>query len=328
MKVTVWHAPPPGNPATSRRVAHALAELGEDVDTLVFDSADLYGTVEALAAKRPDAVFNLVEEAGGDLALSVLPTQILETLNRPFTGCGSAAIGLTTHKLAAKSLLAAVGLPTPAWISAEGGPGETGAGPFLIKPVCGDGSQGLAEDRIELADTAAEARAALARAERGVLGGWFAERYVAGRELSQSLLEREGRPQVLPAAEFCFVDYPADKPRIVGYRGKWEPDSFEYRHLVRRFDLPAEDAALVRRLGELSLECWRLFGLRGYARIDFRIDADGRPWILEVNSNPSMCLGASFPAAAEHAGLSFYDLVGALVAAARTPPDHDRPWMR
>jgi D-alanine-D-alanine ligase len=62
-------------------------------------------------------------------------------------------------------------------------------------------------------------------------------------------------------------------------------------------------------LGELARTCWTLFGLRGYARVDFRLDACGKPWILEVNSNPCLSPDAGFAAAVERASISFEEAV-------------------
>jgi D-alanine-D-alanine ligase len=61
----------------------------------------------------------------------------------------------------------------------------------------------------------------------------------------------------------------------------------------------------LRELSHLKIECWRLFGLTGYARVDFRCDSQQRPWILEINTNPCISPDAGFAAALAHAGLSY-----------------------
>ena len=82
-------------------------------------------------------------------------------------------------------------------------------------------------------------------------------------------------------------------------------DSFEYQHTRRRFDLPAADRPLLERLEDLAMRCWHLFGLRGYARVDFRVDAAGDPWVLEVNANPCLAPDAGFAAAAQRAAVPY-----------------------
>ena len=114
-----------------------------------------------------------------------------------------------------------------------------------------------------------------------------------------------------------FIDYPEDKPRIVGYRAKWDPTSFEYHHMERVFDLPESDRDLVAELGAIAMQAWTLLRLSGYARVDFRVDESGRPWVLEVNANPGIAPDAGCAAAAAKAGMSYSDAIGRVAASAR-----------
>jgi D-alanine-D-alanine ligase len=66
-------------------------------------------------------------------------------------------------------------------------------------------------------------------------------------------------------------------------------------------------------LTEIARACWHLFGLRGYARVDFRVDQDGQPWVLEVNANPCISPDGGFVAAAAQVGLSLNDVVGRII---------------
>ncbi|MBK7406412.1 MAG: GNAT family N-acetyltransferase [Phycisphaerales bacterium] len=106
----------------------------------------------------------------------------------------------------------------------------------------------------------------------------------------------------------------------MGFRAKWEPDSFEYAHTIRRFDLSPADGPLLRRLGEVALQCWDVFELRGYARVDFRVDPSGRPWVLEVNANPCIAPDAGFMESAKRAGLRPEEVLARILEAAVRPP--------
>ena len=128
-------------------------------------------------------------------------------------------------------------------------------------------------------------------------GTWFAESYIDGREINVSLLANGAGVEVLPIAEIRFIDYPADKPRIVGYKAKWNEDSFEYRHTLRDFAIAKAEQALHTRLAALARTCWQLFDMRGYARVDLRVDPQGEPWVLEINANPCLSSDAGFAAA-------------------------------
>jgi D-alanine-D-alanine ligase len=131
----------------------------------------------------------------------------------------------------------------------------------------------------------------------------FAEQFIDGREFNLSLMGSE--PRVLTPAEIDFSAFPAGKHRIVGHSAKWDCDSFEYHNTDRRFEYPASDRPLLRRLAELARECWQLFDLTGYARVDFRVDEVGQPWILEINTNPCMSHDSGFAAALEHDGIGY-----------------------
>jgi D-alanine-D-alanine ligase len=152
---------------------------------------------------------------------------------------------------------------------------------------------------------------------------FFAERFVEGREFNLSLLGET--PDVLPPAEIDFGAYPAEKPRIVGFGAKWTHASFEFKNTPRRFDFPAADTSLVRQMTNLAVECWRLFGLRGYARVDFRVDLAEQPWILEINTNPCIAPTSGFAAAMEQAGLSYDDGIQRIIEAALPRFELDSP---
>ena len=155
-------------------------------------------------------------------------------------------------------------------------------------------------------------RAAACTAKFG--GDWFAERYVEGREFNIAVLD--GR--VLPMAEMRFEQWPAGKPRIVGYDAKWEEDSPGWNGTVRVFGVEEHEPGLAEALRTACEQVWKLFGLSGFARVDFRVDEEGAPLILEINTNPCISPDAGFAAAAAEAGISYEDLIEAITFA--SPP--------
>lgn len=290
----------------AQAIAAALAQLGYATATLPV-GLDLGGLQRALEKLEPYAVVNLVEslEGRGQL-VHVVPT-LLEALGVPFTGCSAHALGVTSHKLFAKELMLRAGLPTPGVFDGA----AAGDGPWIVKSVFEHASLGLDDSSV----AAAAAVAAVIDARRTEFGGrWFAERFVPGRELAVALIAAPDGPRVLPVAEIRFEGFPATKPAIVGYAAKWHAQSFEYRNTVRRFGVEPELAA---RLGAIARDCWQLFGLAGYARVDFRVDAAGAPWVLEVNANPCLSPDAGFAAALAAAGIAYVDAIAWLIAAAR-----------
>ena len=198
---------------------------------------------------------------------------------------------------------------------------------FVIKAVSEHASVGLDEHSLVAVADQRELRRHLRDFRRAQGRPGFAEQFIAGREFNISLLacdaadrgtgEEDGGCQVLPAAEIDFSAFPAGKPHLVGYRAKWEEDSFEYQNTPRTFDFPPQDGPLLARIGQLARACWRLFGMRGYTRVDFRVDQAGQPWILEVNANPCLSPDAGFAAALQRAGIAYHTAIARILDAAR-----------
>ena len=296
-------------------VSTALADLGYDPAALPF-SLDMESVVRQLQAFSPAFVFNLVESVEGRGRLIHLAPALLDHLELPYTGSRTEAIFLTSNKLLGKGILRAAGIPTPPWYTLHDFPGQPLAhgGPYIVKSVWEHASIGLDEESLVRATNPDELGRVLGERRDRLAGSCFAEAYIDGREFNLSLLaDREG-PKVLPPAEIRFEGYPAGKPRLVSYRAKWDEDSFEYRHTRRSFAFSGEDRGLLENLAGIARECWRAFELSGYARVDFRVDQEGRPWVLEVNANPCLSPDAGFAAAAERAGIAYSQVIARIVA--------------
>lgn len=304
-------------------IAAALSRLGCETALVPF-SLDLERVAARLQAMQPALVFNLVEMVNGYGQLIHLAPSLLDSLRLPYTGSGTEALFLTSNKLLAKKILKASGIPTPPWIRRRGEQkGEepkmwAESGPWIIKSVWEHASAGLDEssviDPAALDDPFHHLCQRMERYSEGFGRDCFAEKYIDGREFNLSLLADESsEPWVLPVAEIRFDHYPDGRWKIVDYRAKWDEESFEYQHTNRRFDFPDKDRPLLERLSELAKRCWQLFELSGYARVDFRVDQEGNPWVLEVNANPCLSPDSGFVAAAKQAGLSFDQLIQRII---------------
>jgi D-alanine-D-alanine ligase len=302
------------------QVSSALKELGWNVATLA-TGLDLAATLDSVRSINPACVFNLVESLGGEGRLIHFIPALLQAYGIPFTGCSGDAVYLSSHKLLAKAVMGQRGIATPASFSTASpstadcslSQAATDAqGQWIVKSVWEHASFGMDDGCV--VDSIAAAQKRIADSTRRYGGEWFAEQFVAGREFNISVLEQDGSPQILPMAEMTFVDYPADKPKIVGYAAKWDPDAPEFHATCREFPVLSEE--LFKALQQAVLHCWEGFGLGGYARVDFRVDEAGKPWVLEVNSNPCIAADAGFIAAAQRAGLSQGQVVEHIVQAA------------
>ena len=292
-------------------VAEAISALGRQSQTLSVD-LNLEALRTEFIARRPPLVFNLVESLGGSDRLAPLAAVLLEDLGISFTGSGADALYVAGSKRLTKQRLMAHGLPTPDAFfydephSSDNAGASFAAGRYLLKAEHEHASFAMDDAALLDAESMDELIAALAERERRHGKPFFAERYIEGREFNVSLLERsDGTPEVLPVAEISFDSFPPDKPRIVGYAAKWNEESGEYQETPRRFEFPERDDALLASLRSLAERVWQILHLRGYARVDFRVDEGGAPWILEANANPCLSPDAGFAAALAHAGISY-----------------------
>jgi D-alanine-D-alanine ligase len=292
------------------QVSAALRESGFRVSVLA-TGLNLETTLSAIRQRNPDCVFNLVESLAGDGRMIHFLPALLHTVGVPYTGCSSDAFYLSSQKLLAKRWMRLHGIATPAFF-APGTEANVDAERWIVKSVWEHASLGLDDGCV--VDNVDAACQRMAESTRQYRGEWFAEEYIDGREFNISVLERDGQPLLLPMAEMTFVNYPRDKPRIVGYAAKWDENAPEYCNSCREFpDMSAD--FLHSDITKVVHQCWNAFGLRGYARVDFRVDATGKPWVLEINANPSIAMVAGFAAAALQGGISYHQLIEKIVRA-------------
>jgi len=293
-------------------VAGALEELDYSTEIIAL-SSDLT-ELEGLPARHPLLVFNLVDAVDGDGKLAPMVPERLDTFGIPYTGCNTNAWRETLSKVDTKVRLAETGLPTPAW--SEDGTGLDPGAPTIVKPVWEHGSLGLDETSVV---SGADAPRAIAARNARWTTEHFAESFIEGREFNAAMLGGASGVEILPIAEIIFDDWQTGRPQIVNYEAKWVAHSTAYAATPRRFGLEETAPALAARLTLLAQASWILFGLSSYARIDFRVDVEGRPYILEVNVNPCLNPDAGFAAAAQERGLAYEDMIGRIVEASRGP---------
>ena len=305
-----------------REVRNALGELGHASEAFAVD-LNLQTCLTQIAAWKPDVVFNLIESLAGSDQLVSLAVALVESLGLPLTGSSAEALWLTNHKVWTKQKLQSRGLPTPEWLEADSSSPNTfrtanfeiqAEDSFIVKPIGEHASLGMEESSV-MRPRDFDELVTFTRQRSEKLGRTcFAERFIAGREFNVSLLADSAQCQVLPMAEIDFSAFPPEKPRIVDYKAKWETESFEFRHTPRIFLDNWAEPELADRLANLACDCWRVFQLGGYVRVDFRVDDSGEPWILEINTNPCLSPDAGYAAALRQAGIALPQAIQRILA--------------
>ncbi len=290
-------------------IAEILQEKGYKTLVVPFSLGALLAIATA-KDKNPKLVFNLVDSAPGEENLAYLVPGLLEHLGLPYTGCTLQNLFVTTNKMLAKRILSSAGIATPPWVCKD----ETEAlkdksiTRYIIKPTSEDASIGLDESSIVSPETVVEK---LEAKEEALHTPCFAEAFIEGREFTACMYGTRESCTVLTPYEWVFQGYEEHhKEKIITYDAKWTENSFGYEHIVAKYRADASDVPLLEKLSEIAQACWRAFSLTGYARVDFRIDETGKPWVLEVNCNPSFY---GFYHLAIEGGFSFGDIVQEIV---------------
>jgi D-alanine-D-alanine ligase len=269
----------------------------------------------AIRLHRPDVVFNACETLAGKSHEEPLVPQLLDRLAVPFTGNTAQCLRRCLHKAHASEILRTAGVTVPAVfrVDAKRGAGAVprSAYPVIVKPESEDGSVGIGPDSV-VHDEAELERTVAALADRGQPA--FVQQYVEGRELAVAFLGWP-EPRVLPPGEI-FYDAAAfaGRTRILTYASKWDPSSPDYHgtHFVAARLRPG----LLARLSAIALRAAGALGMRDYGRIDFRLDAEGRPFVIDANPNCDLSSDGGFMRAAARAQLSYEATVGAILVGA------------
>jgi D-alanine-D-alanine ligase len=289
-------------------IAQSLEKKGFEISTIEM-TLDIEHVTRSLQEIKPWKVFNLVESLNGHDHLMCIAPAVLDSLGLGYTGSATEAIVMASNKITAKRIMQMAGIPTPPCYNINAADAQSKkikipAGTYIIKSASVHASASINEKSIFHIKKAISIDSLLKEQRINLKSDYFIELYIDGREFNISILDSPDGPEVMPHAEIIFTNYPEGKPRIVDYRAKWDSDSFEFQNTVRKFDFSAKDKKLLKALEHNAMRCWEVFGLKGYTRVDFRVDENGNPWVLEINANPCLSFDAGFMAAAGRKGLS------------------------
>lgn len=276
---------------------------------------------ELLSRNKQEIIFNLVEELPENMLGACYVPAICRSHGRSCTGNDTPALLLALNKWQTKAILKAFGIPTPdGTVVPIGGKVPSNSlmpGKYFVKPVFSDASEGIDIDSI-VDFPSAKMNKAVKRIHEEIKQPAIVEKFIPNREFNISVLPMSDGVEVLSVAEIDFSAFGADAPRIVDYSAKWQSDSFGFNNTPRIIpaDLPKKVAKLIH---QYSLAAYNAVGCSGYSRVDFRMDDNYQPFVLEVNPNPDISPDAGFAAALAVAGISYEKFVqDSLTAALRS----------
>ncbi len=289
-------------------VRDALVELNYRVEEYQIDF-NLDKAIKEIRNANPFFIFNLAESLNNFGEFAYIPPAILSHLNIPYTGNPFIPIFFSANKVLTKKELKRLGIPTPSWVELNHTGKIRKTKKYILKPIWEEGSLGLDEDSV-FDGSDKKFIEGLKDKNRNY---FFVEEYIEGREFNVSIMATPAGPKVLPIAEMTFLKYPEGKPKIMGYTAKWNENSFEYSHTRRTFNLTKDDAEIKKEIVRICEKCWNEFGFKGYVRIDFRMDANKKLYVIDLNLNPCISLSGGFIAATEKAGYRFVEVIRHIV---------------
>lgn len=281
---------------SGQAVLTALKARGVDAHGIDVRGPEVLG---ALQTGGFDRVFIALHGRGGEDGVM---QGALEVLGLPYTGSGVLASALAMDKLRSKRMWLGAGLPTPEYrvLTAATDFAEVVEAlglPLMVKPAHEGSSIGMS--KVETFEALAPAYAEAVRYDDTVI----AETFVDGEEYTIGILGEEALPLIRLRTPRRFYDFTA----------KYAAEDTVYEcptGLPEKIELP---------LQTLALDAFAALGASGWGRIDLMRDAQGLPWLIELNTVPGLTDHSLVPMAARHAGLSFEDLVWRILAGTLDP---------
>ncbi len=288
-------------------VENSVRSLGHQCAVMaVFD--EIFQIIHWLKEYQPDVVFNLCESVYGNSCWEMNIPALLDLFRMPYTGSSPLTLGLCQDKGKVKDILQSQGILTPRYRIFESAMDTVKGGPFpvIVKPLHEDGSLGITRESVVFDDEA------LVKQIFYVMDQYqqpaLVEEFVEGRELNVGLVETNGKVGVLPISEIDYSEFPEGIPRICGYEAKWVNESPEYQKSKPVCPAPLE-SGMKKRVEDIALKVFKLFGCRDYARVDLRIDRDGKIYVLEVNPNPDISPQSGVARALKVQGTTYTEFV-------------------
>jgi D-alanine-D-alanine ligase len=297
---------------TERNVVETLREIGHEVRQLGV-SEDLKPIRDTVQQWRPHVVFNLLEEFQNEAVFDQHIVAYLELLGIPYTGCNPRAMVLARDKALSKKLLSYHRIRVPQFFVVRRGRSLRRTRridfPLIVKSLLEESSAGIAKASLVRDEESLAARVQFIHERYGTDA--IVEQFIPGREIYVAVLGNH-RLDVLPPQELVIRNSEDNEPLIATEKVKHDVRYQKERGV--KIVAPKLGEALTQQIVKTSKRVFRTLQLGGYARIDYRIDADGRIYCLEANPNPEIARKEEVAEAARAAGISYPQLLQRIIS--------------
>ncbi len=265
--------------------------------------------LEKLNSLDVDMVFNISEGATGRNRESQVPI-LLEMAGVPFVGSDALTLGITLDKIMAKKIFLAERIPTPKFFEIREASELTNIDhmkfPLIVKPRFEGSSKGLSEDsRVEdFESLKKQAEFVISTYKQPAL----VEEFISGQEFTVAVVGNDP-PEALPVVQIKIDGRLKLNDRFYTF-ARVTSDRLEYL-------CPAHiSAELAKKISEVAVHAYKSVECRDFGRVDFRVDNEGKMYVLEINPLPSLSTEDVFPMVAKQVGLTYEQIIGKIIHAA------------
>lgn len=291
-------------------ISDALRELGHE--PMLFPIDGRPPTLGRVARSPADLFFNLVESYAGDDTMEMHFAAYLDLVGKKYTGAGPQGSYLAMDKSVAKKIVRYHELHTPYSAVVYKGIVDHAQDiqfPVIVKPASEDASKGI--DAGAVVNSVKELLERIAYVDAEFDCPALLEEYIEGREIYAAVIGND-RAEALPLVELDLSKLPKGMPRIAGYEVKFDVNTEAYK-LTKSSPARDLDDETIERIQQTALTAYRALKLRDYGRIDVRLAANGKVYVLEANPNPWLDPAAEFAMAAKESGRSYTAMIGEIV---------------
>ncbi len=293
------------HPSTIDVIAQAIAANGVKVERI----GNAGNLLERLGSLNVDIVFNISEGMFGRNRESQVPA-ILEMAGIPFVGADALTLGLALDKVMAKKIFIADKIPTPKFFEVNSKEQLNNINhhkfPLIVKPRFEGSSKGLSEN------SRVQTKEELDKQVEYIVNTYkqpaLIEEFISGQEFTVAIIGND-EIEIMPVVQIKIDGKLKLNDKFYTF-ARITSDRLEYI-------CPAKISAELKKiLDELALRVYRAVECRDFGRVDFRVDQEGRPYVLEINPLPSLSTEDVFMVLAKAMGITYEQIIGKILNSA------------
>lgn len=294
----------------TEEIEKSLASYGHEVLLINADES----LFENLKKKKVEIVFNVCERFNGGSLFEPHVASMLELSGIPFTGSDYSTLFMCNNKMRAKEILSAYKMPTPNYQVFYSYDEKLNPGlkfPLIVKPRQQENSIGITEDSIVYDEE--KLRERIKYVNDTFKEEALVEEFIRGEDIEVGIIGNDEDLLILPIAKAGYeklTEVPGDK--IFSYKSKWDTKSRDYGDYVKA-DL---DEDVEEKLKKLATKIYKIFNIKDYGRVDFRLTKNNEPYVIEVTANPGLSKVCSTLESAEWANISYKELINKIFESA------------